>query len=49
MSIFIVFHSGSKYDYHFIIKGLTEEFENEFTCLIKITEKYTTFSVAIKR
>ena len=34
MSIFIVFHSGSKHDYHFIIKWLTEKFENEFTCLL---------------
>ena len=23
----VVFHNGSTYDYHFIIKGLAEEFE----------------------
>ena len=29
----IVFHNGSTYDYHFIIKSLAEEFEGEFECL----------------
>ena len=28
-----VFHNGSTYDYHFIIKQLTIEFKNEFKCL----------------
>ena len=28
----IVFHNGSNYDYHFIIKELAEEFERHFTC-----------------
>ena len=28
----IVFH-GSKYDYHFIIKELAEEFKKQFKCL----------------
>ena len=28
-----VFHNGSTYDYHFIIKELAEEFEGEFECL----------------
>ena len=28
-----VFHNDSAYDYHFIIKQLTEEFEGEFKCL----------------
>ena len=27
----IVFHNGSNYDYHFIKKELTEEFEKQFT------------------
>ena len=32
-----------------IIILLTEEFENGFTCLIKNTEKNTTFSVPIQK
>ena len=35
----IVFHKGSNYDYHFIIKELVEEFEKKITCLGKNTEK----------
>ena len=31
--IHIVFHNGSNYDYHFIIKELAEEFKKQFTCL----------------
>ena len=44
-----MFHNGSTYDYHFIIKNLAEEFEGEFTCLGENTEKYITFSVPIKK
>ena len=29
----VVFHNGSTYDYHFIIKELAEEFERQFECL----------------
>ena len=43
----IVFYNGSNYDYHFIIKGLAEEWE-EFTCLGENTEKYITFTVPIE-
>ena len=45
----VVFHNGSTYDYHFIIKELAEEFEGEFECLGENEEKYITFSVPIKR
>ena len=45
----IVFHNGSTYDYHFIIKEFAEEFEGEFECLGENTEKYITFSVSIKK
>ena len=45
----VVFHNGSIYDYHFIIKNLAEEFEGEFECLGENTEKYITFSVPIKK
>ena len=34
----IVFHNGSNYDYHFIIKKLAEKFEKQFTCLGDNTE-----------
>ena len=45
----VVFHNGSTYDYHFIIKELAEEFEGEFECLGDNTEKCVTFSVPIKK
>ena len=45
----IVFHNGSIYDYHFIIRELAEEFEGQFECLRASTEKYTTFPVPIKK
>ena len=45
----IVFHNGSTYDYHFIIKKLAEEFKGEFECLGENTEKYITFSVPLKK
>ena len=39
----VTFHNGSTYDYHFIIKGLAEEFGEPFECLGENTEKYITF------
>ena len=45
----VIFHNGSSYDYHFIIKRLAEEFQGDFECLGKNKEKYITFSVPIKR
>ena len=45
----LVLHNGSTYDYHLIIKKLTEEFEEQFECLGENTEKYITFSVPIKK
>ena len=47
--ILLVFHNGSTYDYHFIIKELVKEFDRNFECLGKNTEKYITFSVSIKK
>ena len=44
----IVFHNGSTYDYHFIIKELVEEFEGNFECLGENTDKYITFLVPLK-
>ena len=34
----VVFHDGSTYDYHFIIKKLAEEFEGKFKRLGENTE-----------
>ena len=45
----VVFHNGSTYDWHFIIKQLAQEFEDQFECLGENTEKYFTFSVPIKK
>ena len=44
-----MFHNGSTYDYHFIIKELVKEFNGNFECLGQNTEKYITFSVPIKK
>ena len=43
----VIFHNGSTYDYHFIIKELALEFDGNFECLGENTEK--TFSVPIKK
>ena len=45
----VIFHNGSTYDYHFIIKELACEFEGNIECLGENTEKYITFSVPIKK
>ena len=39
----------SNYDYHFVIKKLSKEFEGEFECLGENTEKYQTFSFPIEK
>ena len=48
ISIPVVFHNGSNYDYHCIIKELANESEEQFECLGENTENYKTFSVPIK-
>ena len=45
----VIFHNGSSYDYHFIIKELVKEFEVNFDCLGENTEKYITFLVPLKK
>ena len=45
----VVFHNGSTYDYHFIIKKLVKEFDGNFDCLGENTEKHITFSVTLKK
>ena len=49
LKIFLVFHNGSNYDFHFIIKELAEEFKKQFSCLGENTEKYITFTVPIEK
>ena len=44
-----MFHNGSAYDYHFIIKELVKEFDGNFDCSGENTEKYITFSVPLKK
>ena len=45
----VVFHKGSIYDYHIIIKELANEFEGIFECLGETTEKYKKFSVSMEK
>ena len=45
----IVFHSGSNYDYHFIIKELVNEFQGKLKYLGENTQKNKTFSVPIEK
>ena len=39
----------SNYDYHFLIKELSEEFKEEFNCLRKNAQICITFTVPIKK
>ena len=45
----VVFHNGSKHDYHFLIKELANEFEGLFECIGENNEIYKRFSVPIKK
>ena len=45
----ILFHNGSKYDDHFIIKAPAEEFEGEFECLEGNKKKYIIFLASIEK
>ena len=45
----VVFHNGSTYDYHFIIKELVKESDGNFECLGENAEKYITFPAPIKK
>ena len=45
----VVFHNGSNYDYHFMIKELANEFEGKLECFGEKTEKYKTFFVPIEK
>ena len=41
----VVFHNGSRYDFHLVIKQLAKDFDGPFNCLGENTEKYITFSI----
>ena len=45
----VIFHNGSTYDDHFIIKQLAREFKDYFHCLGENTEKYITFFVPFEK
>ena len=45
----VIINNGSKYDYHFLIKELAEEFKGQFECLGENTEKYITFLCQLKK
>ena len=47
--ILIVFHNGSGYDYHFIIRQLAKEFEGNFEFIGENTEKYISLSLTINK
>ena len=44
-----MFHNGSNYDYHFIIKDFAEGFEGQSEGLGENIENYITFSPKIKK
>ena len=45
----VVFHNGSNYDSHFIIKELAKDFEEKFNCLGENTGKCKTFPFSITK
>ena len=44
----VVFHNGSGYDFHIIIKELANEFRKDKKCLGENTEKNISFSVLMR-
>ena len=43
----VVFHNGSLYDNHFVIKELAKYFNGYFNCIGENTEKYISFCVTV--
>ena len=43
----VVFHNGSSYDNHFVIKQLAKDFNGYFGCIGENTEKYISFSISV--
>ena len=47
--ILVVFHNGSTYDYHFIIKQFARKFKGYFDCLGENTENTLLFMYQLKK
>ena len=47
--IWVVFHNGSTYEYHFIINRLAKEFNGKLDCLRENTEKHIAFSEPVSK
>ena len=45
----VVFHNSYNYDFHFIIRELTNEFEGKLECLEENSEKCNAFSIPIAK
>ena len=43
----VVFHNGSSYDNHFVIKQLAKGFNGYFGCIEENTEKYISFYISV--
>ena len=39
----VIFHNGTNYDYHFVIKELANKFQGQFQCLGENTERFFSF------
>ena len=43
----VIFHNGSRYDNHLIIRQISKDFNGYFKCTGENTEKYITFSMNV--
>ena len=45
----VIFHNGSRYDNHLIIRQISKDFNGYFKCTVEKTEKYSTFSMNVEK
>ena len=45
----VIFHNGSRYDNHLIIRQISKDFNGNFTCTGENTEKYIPFSMNVAK
>ena len=45
----VIFHNGSRYDNHLIIRQISKDFSGYFKCTVEKTEKYSTFSMNVEK